>query len=129
MVLVDSSVWIEVFRRHEPLDLADHLERNEMVTCLPVIQEVLQGFRTDAALRLAKVTMLALPRAEDPLGLDLYLEAIALYRTARRAGRTIRSATDCVIAVCALRNDLAVLHRDRDYEALASVSGLRTERI
>ena len=54
--------------------------------------------------------------------------AADLYRSARRAGFTVRSSTDCLIAACALRHDLEVLHRDRDFPALASVSALRVRR-
>ena len=44
MVLVDSSVWIEVFRRQSTFDIEAVVDLEEVVTCLPVIQEVLQGF-------------------------------------------------------------------------------------
>jgi predicted nucleic acid-binding protein len=50
--------------------------------------------------------------------------AIHLYRTARRAGYTVRSGADCLIAACALRHRLTVLHHDRDYDVLARVSAL-----
>jgi predicted nucleic acid-binding protein len=39
--------------------------------------------------------------------------------------RSVRSSVDCLIAACALRSDLELLHRDRDDAALAAVSGLR----
>jgi predicted nucleic acid-binding protein len=44
-------------------------------------------------------------------------------------GLTVRSATDCVIAACAIRHDLEVLHRDRDFGALAEISALRARNI
>jgi predicted nucleic acid-binding protein len=62
---------------------------------------------------------------ESPLGAEVFDEAIKLFRQARRAGVTIRSSVDCLIAACAIRHDLEVLHRDRDFAALASVSELR----
>ena len=98
---------------------------DEIVTCLPVIQEVLQGFRDERAYRKAREAMFALPLVESPLGEHVVLEAVALYRTARKAGLTVRSSVDCLIAACALRNDLEVLHRDRDFAALADISQLR----
>jgi predicted nucleic acid-binding protein len=125
MILVDTSLWIETFRAREPLDLAAHVDLDEVVTCLPVIQEVLQGFRDERAHRIAREAMLALPRVESPLSAELFLEAAGLYRAGRRAGATVRSSIDCLIAACAVRNDLEVLHRDRDYTALARVSPLR----
>jgi len=125
MILVDTSIWIETFRRTRPLDLLTLVEFEEVVTCLPVVQEVLQGFRDEAAFRKAETAMLSLPIVESPLTANLYREAINLYRTGRKTGVTIRSSVDCLIAACALRNDLTVLHRDRDFGHIAGFSGLR----
>lgn len=44
MTLVDTSVWIETFRRGSTFDLTAVVSIDEVVTCLPVVQEVLQGF-------------------------------------------------------------------------------------
>jgi hypothetical protein len=129
VILVDTSVWIDVLRRSRPLDLASLVDFDEIVTCLPVVQEVLQGFADERAYRLAREAMLALPIVESPLSGDAVLEAVGLYRAARRAGRTVRSSVDCLIAACAVRHDLEVLHRDRDYASLAAVSTLRARAI
>ena len=128
MILIDTSVWIEVFRRERPLDLEAMVDLGEVVVCPPILQEVLQGMREAGAHRLAKQSMLAFPIVESPMAIDVWLEAAQLYRTARAAGTTIRSAADCLIATCALRHDLEVLHRDRDYEQLARVSPLRVRQ-
>jgi predicted nucleic acid-binding protein len=127
--LVDTSVWIEVFRRQSPLLLDDFIDFDEIVTCWPVIQEVLQGFRDEHAYALAREAMTSLPIVESPLGAPLFEDAVRLYRDARRRGFTIRSGVDCLIAACALRNDLGVLHRDRDFEKLARISALRVTEI
>jgi len=129
VTLVDTSVWIEVFRKPRRFDLEAVVDFEEVVTCLPVVQEVLQGFRDEAAFRRAREAMLALPLAEPALEASLYLEAVDLFRSARRAGLTIRSGVDCVIAACAIRRDLEVLHRDRDYSAIARVSPLRQRAV
>lgn len=125
MVLVDTSVWIEVFRRDDPLDLEGVVSLNEVVTCGPIVQEVLQGFRDDGPFRRARVGMLNLPWVESPMSAAVFEAAAGLYRACRRRGLTVRSSVDCLVAACALRNDLEVLHRDRDYPALAQVSALR----
>lgn len=129
MVLVDTSAWIEVFRKPRRLDLEAVVDFDEVVTCLPVVQEVLQGFTSDVAFRGARDAMLALPLVEAPLGEPVFLEAVDLYRRARRAGLTIRSGVDCVIAACAIRHGLTVLHNDRDYPAIARISDLQHRRI
>jgi predicted nucleic acid-binding protein len=125
MVLVDTSVWIEVFRTRSPLDLEAVVAFDEIVTCLPVIQEVLQGFRDELAFRKAREAMLSLPTVDNPLEDVVFEVAVDLYRTARRRGVTVRSSIDCLIAASALRHDLEVLHRDRDYPNLAGVSRLK----
>lgn len=129
MILVDSSVWIASFQRHDPIDLNAVVDLDDVVTCLPVVQEVLQGFRDERAFRMAQESMLAFPMVESPLGEHVFLEAVALYRAARRAGVTMRSSVDCLIAACALRHDLEVVHRDRDYPALSRVSPVRQRRV
>lgn len=125
LILVDTSVWIEVFRARDPLPLEEVVDFDQIVTCLPVIQEVLQGFRDERAFRIARDSMTALPVIESPLDMTVVLEAVDLHRTARRQGLTVRSSVDCLVAACALRHGLTVLHRDRDYAHLAKVSALQ----
>ncbi len=129
MVLVDTSVWIEVFRRGARVRLDEEVEFDEVATCLPVVQEVLQGFDDERAFRVAREAMLALPLLESPMTFLVFEEAVALFRRARRAGRTVRSGADCLIAACALRHDVEVLHHDRDFDALATISPLRARNL
>ena len=120
--LVDTSAWIEVFRRPSLITLDDIApDRDAIVTCLPVIQEVLQGFADDRAMQIAYTAMTALPCVESPLGRPVFDRAIDIYRQARRAGITVRSSVDCLIAACAARHNLTVVHCDRDYSTIAQV--------
>jgi hypothetical protein len=129
VLLVDTSAWIEVFRKPVGFDLASVGGLDRVVTCLPVVQEVLQGFRDEAAFRVARDGMLALPCVESPLPRARFEEAAALYRAARRAGFTVRSGVDCLIAACAIRHGLTVLHADRDYSVIAKISPLQERNI
>lgn len=129
MVLVDTSVWIEVFRKPARLHLEDVADFDDVVTALPIVQEVLRGFADERLFVRARDSMLALPIIESPLGEQLFLEAAQMYRSARRAGLTIRSSTDCLIAACAVRHHLTVAHVDRDYDHLARISTLQARRI
>jgi predicted nucleic acid-binding protein len=54
----------------------------------------------------------------DPI--ESYREAALIYFR-RRAGITIRSSVDCLIARVAIEHDLLLLHDDRDFEAMARV--------
>lgn len=129
MVLVDSSVWIEVFRKPAGLVLEDVVDFDEVVTCLPVIQEVLQGFRDERAFSLAREAMHALPVVDSPMPRAAFDQAADLYRAARRAGVAVRSGVDCLVAACALRHGLDVLHSDRDFDAIARIAPLRSRRV
>lgn len=129
MLLVDTSVWIEVFRKPSRLELESVTDLDEVVTCLPVIQEVLQGFLDERAFRVAREAMFAFPVVESPLRSEVFEEAAQLYRSARRAGVTVRSGVDCLIATCAIRHGLPVLHHDRDFSLLARVSPLEERGI
>ena len=129
MVLVDTSVWIEVFKKRDPIPLESFSSLEEVVTCPPVVQEVLQGFREERAFQRAREAMLSFPIVESPLPLGVFEEAAQLYRAARRTGLTVRSGVDCLIAACALRHRLPVLHHDRDFDVLARVSPLEARDI
>lgn len=129
MYLLDTSAWIEILRRPARLRLEAVAEIDDVATCLPVVQEVLQGFRDEAAYRTAREALLSFPLVEAPLRQEVYDVAIDLYRTARRSGLTVRSGVDCVIAACALRNGLTVAHHDRDFEILARISALQVREV
>jgi predicted nucleic acid-binding protein len=128
VLLVDTSVWIEVFRPRG-LRLDEVVDFDDIVTCLPVIQEVLQGFADERAYAIARDAMGSLPIVESPLRRELFEEAAGLYRTARRAGLTVRSGVDCLIAACAIRHGLPVVHNDRDFDLLARGSPLESRRL
>ncbi len=129
MYLIDTSVWIDVFHRPRRIDLRSLVDPDDIVTCLPVVQEVLQGFRDDRAFRVARDAMRAIPTVEAPLGRTAFEDAVDLYRLARRAGVTVRSSVDCLIAVCAVRNDLTLLHHDRDFDRIAQIAPLRSRNV
>jgi predicted nucleic acid-binding protein len=129
MVLVDTSVWIEVFRKPSRVRLERAVDLDDVVTCLPIVQEILQGFADERAFSTARDALRAFPIVESPLPAEVFDHAVHLYRTARRAGYTVRSGVDCLIAACALRHRLTVLHHDRDYDALARVSALDVREV
>ena len=81
--------------------------------------------RSDADYREMRETLLNMHMLDAPTSLDVFEQAAQLYRTCRAAGFTIRSAHDCLIAVCAIRNNVPLLHADIDFEHIASVSTLR----
>ena len=86
--------------------------------------EVLAGALNDIHLRqlrrlLERCEMLALK------GLADYEAAADVYRNCLREGETIRRLTDCLIAVPAIREGAAILHQDKDFDAIARHSTLQ----
>jgi len=129
VVLVDTSVWVALFRQGSQLALEEIVEFDAIVTCLPVVQEVLQGFQDPRAFNRASEAMYALQMVDSPMPQAAFDRAVDLYRAARRAGLTVRSGADCLIAACAIRHHLEILHDDRDYDTLARVSTLQVLRL
>ena len=127
-MLVDTSVWIELLNR----GLGSSVREQELlnfVTCGPVLQEVSQGLRNVPASDAFREALLALPILSDPLPSPLFLAAAEIYRLGRAKGYTIRSSTDCLIAAIAIENRMPVWHKDRNFEAIARYTSLRTTRL
>jgi predicted nucleic acid-binding protein len=130
MVLIDTSAWIEFLQRGDsPTALAVDrvIADGQAATTDVVVMEVLAGTTDDDRLiswerALATTAYLAqLPRDDAEA-------AASLYRDCRRAGETPRQLTDCLVAAVAIRNEIPVLHRDRDYEVLARHTRLQVLR-
>ena len=121
MILVDTSIWIELINGRIRIDRAVYLR---LATCGPVMQEVLQGLRPGLSSRRFQDAFMALPRISDPVGVELYLDAAEIYRLGRRQGLTIRSGVDCLIAAIALANHMPVWHNDRDFNEFAKFTAL-----
>jgi predicted nucleic acid-binding protein len=126
-VLVDSSVWIAFLRDaggREVEVLAELVSQGRAATTDVVLLEVLSGTTDErSAARLARFLAGAeLLRQLSPADVE---EAAALYRACRRAGETPRALSDCVVAAVAVRHDVPVLHRDRDFDVLARHTPLR----
>ena len=129
MILVDTSAWIEVLKGRAGSRYRDAVAGEEVVTCLPVMQEVLQGIDDERTFQMASAAFADIPMLENPLTRSIFDDAVHLYREARRAAITVRSGVDCIIAVCAIRHNATILHIDRDFTHLARISPLKAHRL
>ena len=125
MILVDTSIWIELLNGRLSESLM-HDDIRLVVTCGPIVQEVLQGLRDHPAARQFRAAFLGVPCLCDPLPLSSFLEASEIYRLGRQKGFTLRSSIDCLIAAIAIRYQLPVWHKDRDFSNIARFTSLRT---
>lgn len=125
MFLIDSSVWIDYLRQHptQPVIwLEEILDRGYPFGITGVIyQEVLQGADSEASYRRLE-SYLSTQIFYHPRDLiESHADAARLYFRCRRAGVTLRSTIDCLIAQVALEHDLLIVHNDRDFDLLAGV--------
>jgi predicted nucleic acid-binding protein len=125
MILVDTSVWIEIFK-DRPGKARDHFR--ELVAdeiyglCRFTQLELLQGAKDEREWRLL----------DEYLAEQYYLEvneqtwnkAARIYFDLRRKGITVTSPIDCCIAQIALDEKALLLHRDRNFELIAKVRPL-----
>ena len=88
--------------------------------------ELLAGASDDATLRRMELLTTGLPMLRIDPELD-YRDAATIYRSARRAGMTIRRLNDCLITAVALRHDATLWHKDADFVALAGIAPLLHE--
>ncbi|MCP4663560.1 MAG: PIN domain nuclease [bacterium] len=130
MFLVDTSVWIDYLRkvRNDPvIRFEEILEHGYPFGITGVIyQEILQGADSKKSFARLEEYLSTQEIYEPADSLSTYTEAARIYFQCRRAGITIRSTIDCLIARIAIENDLVLLHNDRDFDRIGSVvPGLR----
>lgn len=130
MFLVDTSVWINLFRdrtgslrqqfKTVVAEQSYYLSRFTQV-------ELLQGSRDEQEWQLLNSYLddqdyLDLPPQHWPLAARIYYDL-------RREGKTVRSTIDCCIAQLALSYDLVLLHQDRDFEVIQGIRPLKQHRL
>ncbi len=126
MILVDSSVWIDYFRRlrtpeTERLDAL--LGVDEVAIGDLMLTEVLQGFTRDGEFETALRLMSAVP-VINIVSKDIAIQAARNFRHLRTLGVTVRKTIDTLIATRCIEDDYALLFSDRDFEPFVEHLGL-----
>lgn len=126
MIVVDTSVWVDFLNgvtnpESQWLDL--NLDRERIGVPTIVLGEVLQGLRDDrqAALVQAQLMQFEIVALIDA---GLAVEAAQHYRRLRQAARTVRTTIDLLIATYCIREQHALLHRDRGFDVFEERLGL-----
>lgn len=132
MILVDTSVLIDMFKGHKNDAVSDFRKITEQqipygISSI-IFQEVLQGAQTIEEYNTLN-EYLSSQRFYNPKDPVLsYAKAAEIYFNCRKKGVTIRSTIECLIARIAIEHDLLLLHNDKDFLAISSITGLRTYR-
>src|SRR5258706_5132379 len=126
--MVDTSVWIDVFRdrrRARWNALRKRVGPEEMVLTRFQQLELLQGGREEREWALLDSHLGSQEYAEART--TTWVDAARTYFDLRRQGKTVRSPIDCCIAQIAIEHDALLLHVDGDFETIASIRPLRQE--
>lgn len=123
--LVDTSVWIDIFRQRKSPAVEKLYQLlpdpNALGLTELIYQEVLQGALHEqdfqALAEYLNEQQFFYPRQARVS----YREAARIYFSCRRRGITIRSTIDCLIAQIAVEHDLILLHNDKDFTHMATV--------
>lgn len=127
MILVDTSVLIDYFNgapTAEAIRLEKLMDKSAaLVIGDLILMELLQGFRSDRDAARAQDALLMFEVVELG-GTDRAISAARNYRRLRHLGITVRKPIDCLIATCCIEENLALLHRDRDFNPFVAHLGL-----
>ncbi len=123
MMLVDTSAWVEFFRKQgDPKvkqAVARQLQRDEAAFTCPIRFELLSGAKPNEE---ADVTQALGLSQHVPFEQGDWLEAAKLERELRRAGVTL-PRNDLFVAVVAIRTGFSVLCRDQHFERMRKIFG------
>jgi len=122
--LIDSSVWIEFLRAtgsRANLAVRELVQErpHEIALTEPVVMELLAGAADERAFAQIEKLTSGLPLLSVDAVVD-YRDAALAYRAVRARGGTVRTLVDCLIAVVAIRTGAVLVHRDRDFDVLAT---------
>ena len=131
MLLIDTSIWIEVLRdksKVKAAKLQKIIARRDYYLPIFTKLELLQGCKDE--IEWAKMSSyLAVQNYLEPDYESIWENSARLYFELRRKGITVRSNIDCAIAVIAMENNFILYHCDRDFEAIAKHTILKQKKL
>ena len=126
--LVDSSVWIRLFRRSPPKNMAervdDLLERQVAATNGLITVEIVSGATNEKEFADSSATLGALHQLS--LNDRTWSRAARLGYDLRRRGLTCLTP-DLIIAASAIEHGAVLVHADADFDRITANSGLAVE--
>ena len=129
MILVDTSVMVDLFKGAN--NESTRKFKEVILQNIPfginsfIYQEILQGAKSLKEFNLLKKYLESQRFFYPKHPIESYAEAARIYFKCRKKGITVRSTIDCLIAQMAIEHNLALLHNDKDFYAIAKVVKLR----
>lgn len=127
MIVVDTSVWIDLFREVQSAKVGTLLaliEKEDILIGDLILLEILQGARDERHAGRLRQHMEAFAIA-PMLNPDLAVTAARNHRHLRMNGITIRKTIDIVIGTFCIEGGHRLLHNDRDFLPMERHLGLR----
>ena len=130
MILIDTSIWINVLGKKQSANYANELQ--ELIAghdiALTRFQqlELLQGCKSEKEwLRLSEYL-----EGQDYLETksSTWKSAARIFYELRKKGITVRSPIDCCIAQIAIERRVLLIHNDRDFDLIAKSFPLQHRR-
>ena len=130
MILIDTSIWINVLGKKQSASYANALQ--ELVAGRDIVLtrfqqlELLQGCNSEKEwLRLSDYL-----EGQDYLETQssTWKSAARIFYELRKKGVTVRSPVDCCIAQIAIENRVLLIHNDRDFDVIAKSFPLQHKR-
>jgi len=127
MILVDTSVLVDYFKGASApaSDALNALIETDAELGISVYtyQELLQGARDELEFARLKRVLSTQDILWLPQTLETHEKAARLFFDLRRAGVTVRSTIDILIALTAIEHQVPLLHNDHDFDHIASHIG------
>jgi predicted nucleic acid-binding protein len=128
LILIDTSAFIEFLNLTGSREdhIVEKLIANDDDIALSDISltEILQGIRDEKHYGEVKTSLLTFTIL-SLTGMGSYIAAADLYRRCRKKGATVRNTVDLLVAQISIEHKAALLHKNRDFEAIAKVSDLK----
>jgi predicted nucleic acid-binding protein len=125
--LVDTSVWAARRRPQVQKWFERQLLAREIAVCDQVRLELLHSARNVAEFRTIRSSLAVLPYC--PMDAPIWSKVVEVYELLAAAGpqwhRSVKHP-DLIIAACAEAAGLTLVHYDKDFDAIAAVTGQST---
>jgi len=125
MILVDTSVIVDYLKGNETpkSQLFDKIISDGLDFCISALtyQEILQGAKNQGEFEQLKNFFSTQVIINLPPEKTFFEQAAGIYFSLRRAGKTVRSTIDVIIAMQAITGKHILLHDDRDFDVIAEM--------
>jgi predicted nucleic acid-binding protein len=126
MILIDTSIWVNIFRdktQRYSQQFYEFIGEQDIVLTRFQQLELLQGCRNEREWGLLSEYL----DGQDYIEIQptTWSAAARIYYDLRKQGLTVRSPIDCCIAQLALENQLLLIHDDQDFITISQVVPLQ----